>query len=141
DLFDAFAFELLAIDFDFFLRLAPDHRLVRENLQSVDHFAMAFDHASRVAPIKTHNDLRVVLLGSKLEIQLRERDHALEPRTNNFRVRRFRSLRRDLDRNVFFFVAPLRTSTRPIATLFVASLLAAISIATASAASARVTLP
>jgi hypothetical protein len=70
-----------------------------------------------------------------------ERDDALEPSADDFRVRRFSALRWNLDRDEFFIITTLRTSARPVAALFIATPVSPIATAFTPASTAHASLP
>jgi hypothetical protein len=88
---------------------------------------MMFDHAARIAPIESNDDLLVTLFGAHLQLEPGEGDHVLTPFADSggrFRLRCL--LRRGLfdERCWRFIVAPIVVLAMAIAALPAPPLLA-----------------
>src|SRR5207247_5080749 len=92
--------ELLAIDLDVFLGFSSDQSLVGQHLQRIERFSVTLDHSPPVATVQPDHDLRFVLLGPNLQIELGQLDDAPAPRRHLRRRLRLRRLLRYLFREL-----------------------------------------
>src|SRR5437899_7404813 len=126
-LLNSLAFELLTIKLDVLLEFAADESLVCQHLQRIDRFTMMFDHAARIAPIESNDDLLLTLFGAHLQLQRGKGNHALTPFANGGGDFRLRCLfrRRLLDERCWrFIVAPIIVLAMAVAPLPAPPLLA-----------------